>query len=62
MELSVQDHAVLDASPEATTVLGDIDTWGMDYLDTGAVEDDYAQWCAWHARLQRPAVLDVSEE
>ena len=62
MELSVQDHALLDASPEATTVIGDIDTWAMGYIDSGVVENDYAQWCAWHDRLKEPPVLDASEE
>ena len=62
MYLSVQEHAILDALPEATTVIGDIDTWAIGYLDTGVVEEDYAQWCAWQDRLQGPAVLDASED
>lgn len=62
MELSVQDHDFLDASLETTTVIGDIETWAMHYLDNGAVEDDYTKWCAWHDRQKGPQVLDVSEE
>ncbi len=62
MYLSVQDHAILDAIPEATTVIGDIDTWAIGYLDTSAVEDDYAQWRAWQNRQKSTLVLDVLEE
>ena len=63
MELSVQDHDLLDASPETTTVIGDIETWGIDYLDNGTVENDYAAWCAWHDdRHKGSPVLDAPEE
>ena len=62
MYLSVQEHALLDALPEATTVIGDIDTWAIRYLDTGIVEDDYAAWCAWRDRQKRLVGLDASED